>query len=79
MLGIGSLTQSPNLSKSTVQTQFACPISEQSLISYRTASSGWVGAVGVHLPAPSSIMQVLGLKLSVSLLGLLYYELLESA
>lgn len=30
-LGIGSLAQAPELSKSTLQTQFACPSSAQSL------------------------------------------------
>lgn len=69
----------PELSKSTLQTQFACPGPEQSLICCRTASTGWAVAVGVQLLAPSSIMQVLGLELSMPLLGFLYCELLESS
>lgn len=69
----------PELSKSTLQTQFACPGPEQSLICCRTASTGWAVAVGVHLLAPSSIMQVLGLELSMPLLGFLYCEPLESS
>lgn len=78
-LAIGSKAQSPSCQNRDLKLNLPAraPHNLSSDVD-RRQSAGKV-AVGLQSLAPSSSMQVLGLKLSLSLLGPLYCELLESA